>query len=479
MAMMRSIFICLGLLTLAGCQTTRTPHVLWSVDSAAQWTQATGAAEDMTVADGLATPTADTAVFRSIVKRFDTPQQAVSLILKQSPVWDNWQKIPNFGPPEARDAPVFLPIDEGNYWFFAEAKDENGRGYHAWHSTDLKTWRDKGLVNREPHRWITTAEYADGRIYVYMDKPNDEDPHLFIASNLDGELAWDFVGKVFDDPSHGSDAGVIRTRDGTFHLIYEDWSPINARRHSWDSPLTGHADSPDGIRGFAYGDNPPIIDHRTTPTGRTGTYRHPNGTYQYEVHEPEQNAYGDYTLIQVGQRFYLFCDHHPAGGAIGLACFTGTSWDKPFQFVGRIGVGHPDPTVGFAEGKFYLVQQRADHDFVSPGPWNETVEARAGVDSDNDGQIDQWTEWQAVRETYRRKPGFARVVDVEPAELDLNALPAGYGFTFEFRTTTTEATTARPIMDRVSMVARPIRRKRTPPPCPDNMGDPYRNGSTK
>ena len=41
---------------------------------------------------------------------------------------------------------------------------------------------------------------------------------------------------------------------------------------------------------------------------------------------------------------------------------------EEFEFVGALGGGHPDPTVGFAEGQFYLItQQSTDH--VSPGPW--------------------------------------------------------------------------------------------------------------
>ena len=60
-----------------------------------------------------------------------------------------------------------------------------------------------------------------------------------------------------------------------FHMIYEDWSPINARENGWDSPLAGRVSSPDGIRGFKYGEHPPAVDHRTRPTGKTGTFTHP------------------------------------------------------------------------------------------------------------------------------------------------------------------------------------------------------------
>ena len=76
------------------------------------------------------------------------------------------------------------------------------------------------------------------------------------------------MGKVFDDPTHGSDIAVFRDEDDTFQIIYEDWSPINAQKNAWDSPLAGRVSSPDGINGFTFGQHPNVIDHRTTPTGK-------------------------------------------------------------------------------------------------------------------------------------------------------------------------------------------------------------------
>lgn len=117
--------------------------------------------------------------------------------------------------------------------------------------------------------------------------------------------------------------------------------------------------------------------------------------------------------------------------------------------MGSLGEGHPDPTVGFAEGQFYLITQ-GPNDYVSSGPWVDGVQARAGVDGDGDGTIDHWTDWQAVRESYDHKSGYARVVDVTPAQLDLAGLPAGLGFQFEFRCHNTGTGRAAPIMDGVT-----------------------------
>ena len=390
--------------------------------------------------------------FVSDLNLFDGPRKPARLVFSQAPQWNNWQPIPPVGPADTTNAPVFLPIAEGDYWYFAART--GARGYHAWHSTDMKSWTHHGQVSSS--HWLTTAEYAEGQFYLYFDQPNDEDPHLILDNDLtDGDLNNTLIGKVFADPSHGSDAGILRDEDGTFHLIYEDWSPINASTHSWDSPLAGHADSLDGISGFAPHEYPAPIDERTEPTGEVKPYSHPaenikntnhNPTgiklkpFTYDVHTPEQNAYGDYTLIKVGLQYYIFCDFDPVEGPMRIGCWTSDDITRQFTWSGSIGSGfHPDPTVGFAEGQFYLLVQRADIDFVSPGPWNDTVEARAGVDTNGDGAIDTWSKWALVRETYKQKPGFARVVERTPATLDLSSLPTGTGFQFEYRITPTLA----------------------------------------
>jgi hypothetical protein len=114
--------------------------------------------------------------------------------------------------------------------------------------------------------------------------------------------------------------------------------------------------------------------------------------------------------------------------------------------------GHPDPDIGFAEGRFYLINQTAS-DCVSPGPWVESVEVRAGVDTTGDGKIDTWTEWKEVKESYESIKGFSKQIKRTPAEVDLSGLPAGSGFGFELRLRDTTANPSKPILDqiRVSM----------------------------
>ena len=221
------------------------------------------------------------------------------------------------------------------------------------------------------------------------------------------------------------------------------------------------------------------MDERTKPTGRFAEYPHPHwhatlpekypakaapkdipqhrikkgekrAFAKYEIHEPVQNAYGDWAAISVGGQYYLFADYHPANDHIRVGWFTSSSLDEPFTFCGEIGKGHPDPDIMFAEGRFYLATQMKT-DYVSPGPWVETVEVRVGVDTNKDGSVDQWTDWQSVKENYDYTSGFSKQVTKTPASLDLSGLPEGYGFQFEVRMTDTTENASKPILDRIHL----------------------------
>jgi len=52
--------------------------------------------------------------------------------------------------------------------------------------------------------------------------------------------------------------------------------------------------------------------------------------------------------------------------------------------------------------------------------------------------------------SYSQKPGFARIVDVAPARVDTDKLPAGKGFAFEYRTSRLD-NGVQPIMDCVTL----------------------------
>jgi hypothetical protein len=141
-------------------------------------------------------------------------------------------------------------------------------------------------------------------------------------------------------------------------------------------------------------------------------------------------------MIKVGEQYYIFCDYdsHDEEKSMRVGRWRSNDIAKTFEWDGEIGEGfHPDPTVGFAEGKFYLLVQRNESDFISDGPWVDGVEIRVGVDTDNDGKTDEWTPYTKVKETYKQKEGFVRVIESQPAQLDLSGLSEGYAFKVEMK----------------------------------------------
>ena len=466
----------------------------WVIDSQDDWTAAMSEHSNLEIKDGLAVPNDKVAVFTSKVRRFDQKRQAKSIVFEQSPIWQNWNPVDNLGPQNLADAPVFLVIGPNNYWVLGRYGGKRNKafepepatldgfetnlqttpwpgqfdapgglkkglgGYHAWQSRDMINWVHHGPVTEGFSRWVTSAEQKDGKIYIYYDYPNDQDPHVYIDEDLTDGKPGKNMGIAVKDPSHGSDAGFIRDKQGRFHVIYEDWSPINASKRSWDSPLAGHAVSDDGVKDWKFLD--PAVDNRTKDTGKIATYKHPHWLQhpdwdtnigEYRVHEPEQEAYGDWAAICVGTQYYLFGDYDPAGGnTMSVGWFTSPSIDKPFSWCDKIGNGHPDPDIGFAEGQFYLFTQQST-DYTSPGPWVEKVETRIGVDTNNDGKLNEWTDWTEVKETYDYSQGLSKHVDKTTAQLDLTKLSSGYGFGFEMRMTDTTKNKSKPMVDRVTL----------------------------
>ncbi len=487
------------------------PAADWTIDSADDWVKNIQSSEGATVADGSVSPSAKTATVSTRIHTSDQKRSAGSLVVSQSTIWQNWNPIENLGPVNLADAPVLLTVGPDNYWMFGRyngrqprpQKVQKGKqnagpqplfkaedvalegfdiplqttrfpnqfnapgglkpgkgGYHAWQSRDMKNWVHHGPVTEGFSKWVTSAEWVDGKAFIYYDFPNDQDPHVYVDDDLfDGEPGRN-MGIAVRDPSHGSDAGFIRDLDGNMHVILEDWSPINASKRSWDSPLAAHAVSPNGVDGFKFGKPP--VDRRTKPTGKIGTYNHPHwakedpqnyktSVAEYEIHEPEQEAYGDWAAICIGGQYYLFGDYDPVGGhAMSVGWFTSPSIDEEFTWCDNIGNGHPDPDIAFAEGQFYLATQQKT-DYVSPGPWVETVEARVGVDTDKDEKIDQWTDWTELKERYDYIPGFSKQIARTPAELDLSKLPAGYGFQIELRLTDSTENKSKPFIEKLTL----------------------------
>lgn len=472
----------------------------WTIDTAEEWKANLKQVDGkLSVEEGYVSPLEKTATLTTKLHSSNQKRSAATLTVTQSPLWQNWNPIENLGPSNLADAPVLLTVGPDNYWMFGRYGSAKARqkssfkpepakldgfdmplvttpfpnqfdapgglkpgkgGYHAWQSRDMKNWVHHGPVTEGFSRWVTSAEYIDGKALIYYDFPNDQDPHVYVDEDLfDGEPGEN-MGIAVKDPSHGSDAGFIRDLDGNMHVIIEDWSPINASKRSWDSPLAGHAVSPDGISEFEF--RKPPVDNRTQPTGETATYKHPHwakedpqnyktNVAEYNVHKPEQEAYGDWAAICIGGQYYLFGDYDPIGGhQMSVGWFTSPSIDEEFTWCDHIGNGHPDPDVAFAEGQFYLATQQKT-DFVSPGPWVETVEARVGVDTNKDGQINEWTDWTELKERYDYIPGFSKQIARTPAEVDLSKLPSGYGFQIELRLTDSTDNKSKPIIDSLSV----------------------------
>ena len=467
----------------------------WKTETQDDWTANKAHAENIEFKDSLATPTAKSAIYKSILKSYPTKRSAESISIRQSTSWLNWNPIDHLGPKNLGDAPVALRLGDGNYWLFGryqKNKQEHTAkeatlegfdtplkttqypnqfdapgglkkplgGYHAWQSKDMVNWVHHGSVSDSEGRWMTTAEQVGDKTYFYYDFPNDQDPHLIIDDNITDGVMGKKMGMAFKDPSHGSDSAIIRDLEGNVHLILENWDPINASKRSWDSPLASHAVSKDGINEFKLVE--PAVDYRTEPTGTFAFFNHPHWVKEdptnyktkkakYEIHEPEQEAYGDWAAISVGGQYYLFGDYDPVGAHgnanMKTVWFTSSDINQPFKKCGTIGQGHPDPDIIFAENQFYIISQT--NDFVSPGPWVDGVEVRVGVDSNNDKKIDHWSEWTSIKETYTGIEGFAKQVATKPAKADLSSLPQGFGFQYEIKISDKTKNDVMPVLDSV------------------------------
>jgi hypothetical protein len=474
----------------------------WTVEGIDAWKAAIESSDGIAIEDAGISPTEKSGTVLTKIQKFDNKRSVASLTITQSPIWQNWNPIENLGPDNLADAPVLLTKGPDDYWMFGRysggqprrKKGEKAKplpkfeaatatlegfdiplqttrfpnqfnapgglkpgkgGYHAWQSRDMKNWVHHGPVTEGFSKWVTSAEYIDGKTLIYYDFPNDQDPHVYVDSDLTDGEPGENMGIAVKDPSHGSDAGFIRDLDGNMHVIIEDWSPISANKRSWDSPLAGHAVSPNGIDGFVF--KAPAVDNRTKPTGETATYNHPHwakedpknyktNVAEYQVHQPEQEAYGDWAAICIGGHYYLFGDYDPAGGhQISVGWFTSASINEQFTWCDHIGNGHPDPDIAFAEGQFYLATQMKT-DYVSPGPWVETVTVRVGVDTDSDDKIDQWSDWSEVKENYDYIPGFSKQVKTTPAQVDLADLPQGFGYQVEIKIEDSTENKSKPIL---------------------------------
>ncbi len=231
----------------------------WTIDSQADWEQLQQSQTNLNFENGFAEPLAKNSSYTSKIKNYKQKVKAKTITFEQSPVWDNWEASKRIAPTNLGDAPVFLQIGPQNYWMFGRYRCANAKknfkaktvkidgyttelkttpfknqydapgglkpskgGYHAWQSRDMKTWIHHGPVTEGFSKWVTTAEYVDGKTYIYYDYPNDMDPHLYIDNDLTDGKPGKNMGLAFADPTYGSDCAFIRDEKGNVHVIYED-----------------------------------------------------------------------------------------------------------------------------------------------------------------------------------------------------------------------------------------------------------------
>ena len=93
----------------------------WVIDSAEEWQSNQSQFSNLEFTNGLATakPNGKSGSYLSVLKKFKVKKSLKSVQLEQTSKWLNWKKIPNVGPKNAQDAPVFLTVKDKDYWMFA------------------------------------------------------------------------------------------------------------------------------------------------------------------------------------------------------------------------------------------------------------------------------------------------------------------------------------------------------------------------
>jgi len=73
------------------------------------------------------------------------------------------------------------------------------------------------------------------------------------------------------------------------------------------------------------------------------------------------------------------------------------------------------------------------------------------VDTNNDGEINRWSKWTEVRESYDYIEGFSKQVKRTPAELDVSDLPAAHAFQIELKLSDTTGNKSKPMIESLSL----------------------------
>ncbi|MDZ7776440.1 MAG: hypothetical protein U5L09_12965 [Bacteroidales bacterium] len=211
----------------------------WAINTTEEWKHNEKNSEGFSYENGFAIPISKISTYQSIIKTFNSKRSVNSIVFKQHSKWLNWEQVNDIKPVNLGDAPVFLSLGPNNYWLFGRYTDKQNKrkhfiakdtilsdfgiplkttpfpnqyntsgglkeglgGYHAWQSRDMINWVHHGSVTEKFSKWVTTAEYADGKSYIYYDYPNDQDPHVYIDDDLKDGKPGNNMGMAFKDPS--------------------------------------------------------------------------------------------------------------------------------------------------------------------------------------------------------------------------------------------------------------------------------------
>jgi len=92
----------------------------WKIETQEAWEKNKSAAENLEIKDATATPSGESAIYKSVMKTFEKKRSAKSITISQTPTWLNWEPSEQIGPANMNDAPVALRLGEDNYWIFAK-----------------------------------------------------------------------------------------------------------------------------------------------------------------------------------------------------------------------------------------------------------------------------------------------------------------------------------------------------------------------
>ena len=140
------------LLILSGASSAVSAQQVVEINDANSWQRSMDSGSNVSIsAEGTVTPAnaSEDYSYRSNIIEFSSLTDAQDIVFKQSDGWDNWIPVSNIGPAGAREAPVLLSVQDGEYYFLASINGDTA--YQAWSSNDMINWQFHGPVTGSAH----------------------------------------------------------------------------------------------------------------------------------------------------------------------------------------------------------------------------------------------------------------------------------------------------------------------------------------